>query len=187
MHSSKTHVRDVGSHLRSLNILPGCFQIKEKAAQQMMMFLNTKEGTCVTHFDRDSSALYVVAGLKTVMVAPPMPEQDRPPDGLLHDIDPFSRDLKRHGKQQDGSVMKWGRIDLAPGDGTYSVQPLPLLSNDKCQTQRCTIQSFIFLNSGYIASGALAIPILLPFPSRWSSQLLEMQPRRCGNPRRFCR
>ncbi|KAL9180918.1 hypothetical protein ACHAXT_009723 [Thalassiosira profunda] len=117
----KTHVRDVGSHLRSLNILPGCFQIKEKAAQQMMMFLNTKEGTCVTHFDRDSSALYVVAGLKTVMVAPPMPEQDRPPDGLLHDIDPFSRDWKRHGKQQDGSVMKWGRIDLAPGDVEQSV------------------------------------------------------------------
>mmetsp|Transcript_25431 Transcript_25431/g.54940 ORF Transcript_25431/g.54940 Transcript_25431/m.54940 type:complete len:805 (+) Transcript_25431:120-2534(+) len=106
----KAHCGDsVSARLKSLDILPAYLQIKRSASQKSIVFFNERSGQCDTHFDRDSSALYLVSGFKEVKIARPMRSVDRPEDGILHGIDPFSEDEKIHGG------FAWETVMMYPG------------------------------------------------------------------------
>jgi len=49
--------------------IPSSFELKESASQLGIVFLNTQDGICDTHYDRDSSMLYLVSGCKEVKIA----------------------------------------------------------------------------------------------------------------------
>ena len=90
--------------------LPGHhFQLKTASQRIGIVFLNIKNGRCDCHFDRDSSALFLVSGYKEVKIAPPMKELHRPADGILEDVDPFSPDDTMHGG------FRWETIHMGPG------------------------------------------------------------------------
>ena len=90
--------------------LPGHhFQMKTASQKIGIVFLNIKNGRCDCHFDRDSSALFLVSGYKEVKIAPPMKELHRPADGILEDVNPFSPDDGMHGDFQ------WETIHMGPG------------------------------------------------------------------------
>lgn len=110
----KAHINDAAVHrLQSLDILPDYLKIKDNASQKGILFFNSQNGTCVCHFDRDSSALYLVSGNKEVKIASPMKTSDRPADGILHDVNPFSEKEDEHGGYQ------WETMHLTPGDVSY--------------------------------------------------------------------
>ena len=92
--------------------LPGNLQVK-KADQKGIIFYNTEAGQCVTHWDRDTSLLILLAGRKTVMIAPPGPTtckfaSTESNSSLYDDIDPFVK-----GKEGDWS---WKSVDMKPND-----------------------------------------------------------------------
>ena len=137
----KAHVSDhVSSQLKSLDILPSYLQIKESASQKSIVFYNNNAGQCDCHFDRDSSALFLVSGYKEVKIARPMRSSDRPEDGILHEVDPFSSDEKLHGGFQ------WKTVHMYPGS------------------------VFFYQSFGCTASEVLAIQTRLPFHSKLSSK-----------------
>lgn len=96
--------------LVQLNSLPGCFQIKESASQKCIVFFNNKDGQCDCHFDRDSSMLYLVYGHKEVKIALPMNASERPADGILQQVDPFSPNTDLHGG------YNWTTVYMKPGE-----------------------------------------------------------------------
>ena len=98
---------DVSRKLR--NELPGEFAIKETASRSGIVFLNTKAGQCECHFDRDSSALYLVSGYKEVKIAPPMRELDRPADGIMEEVNPFLPNERVH------EGFAWQTVHMGPG------------------------------------------------------------------------
>ena len=102
--------KHVSAQLKSLDFLPSHFQVKESAPQQGIIFYNRRGGTCDTHFDRDSSMLCLVTGFKEVKIARPMRECDRPDDGIMHELNPFSRDKTMLGGFQ------WETLHMVPGD-----------------------------------------------------------------------
>ena len=92
--------------------LPGNLQVK-KVDQKGIIFYNTEASQCVTHWDRDTSLLILLAGRKTVMIAPPGPTtckfaSTESNSSLYDDIDPFVK-----GKEGDWS---WKSVDMKPND-----------------------------------------------------------------------
>eukprot|EP00578_Thalassiosira_sp_NH16_P023585 CAMPEP_0181102772 /NCGR_PEP_ID=MMETSP1071-20121207/14496_1 /TAXON_ID=35127 /ORGANISM="Thalassiosira sp., Strain NH16" /LENGTH=997 /DNA_ID=CAMNT_0023185773 /DNA_START=219 /DNA_END=3212 /DNA_ORIENTATION=- len=102
------HIRnEVAVQLR--DCLPGHFCVKERSSQIGIVFYNSRDGACECHFDRDSSALVLVSGYKEVRIAPPLGVLDRPADGILDDVDPFSADAGLHGG------LSWETVHMGPG------------------------------------------------------------------------
>lgn len=93
--------------------IPSSFELKRSATQLGIVFLNTQDGTCDTHFDRDSSILYLVSGIKIVKIAPPMSAIGRPNDGILQHVNPFSSDESEHGG------FSWTTIHMGPGSSLF--------------------------------------------------------------------
>ena len=93
--------------------LPGNLQVKVNADQKGIIFYNTEAGQCVAHFDRDTGLLLLLAGRKTVMIAPPGPTtchaaSTESNSSLYDDIDPFIK-----GKEGDWS---WKSVDMKPNE-----------------------------------------------------------------------
>jgi len=93
--------------------IPSSFELKRSASQLGIVFLNTQDGKCDTHYDRDSSMLYLVSGCKEVKIAPPMSAIGRREDGILQDVNPFSLDESEHGG------FKWTTIHMGPGSSLF--------------------------------------------------------------------
>eukprot|EP00571_Detonula_confervacea_P007128 CAMPEP_0172325068 /NCGR_PEP_ID=MMETSP1058-20130122/53051_1 /TAXON_ID=83371 /ORGANISM="Detonula confervacea, Strain CCMP 353" /LENGTH=839 /DNA_ID=CAMNT_0013041517 /DNA_START=272 /DNA_END=2789 /DNA_ORIENTATION=- len=105
----RAHLKHSYVTQRLPGILPDRFQVKQSASQKEMVFLNTSDGQCHCHFDRDSSALFLVSGYKEVKIASPMDSLARPADGNLHHVDPFSPNEEDHG------AFNWETVHLGPG------------------------------------------------------------------------
>lgn len=93
--------------------LPGNLQVKSNADQKGIIFYNTEAGQCVTHWDRDTSLLILLAGKKTVMIASPGPTtcntaSTESNSSLYDDIDPFVKGKEGH--------WSWHSVDLKPND-----------------------------------------------------------------------
>jgi len=98
--------------LKFEDCIPSSFELKESASQIGIVFLNTQDGQCDTHFDRDSSILYLASGCKEVRIAPPMNEIGFA-DGILQDVNPFSSDESEHGG------FSWTTIHMGPGSSLF--------------------------------------------------------------------
>jgi len=112
----RAHVSDdVSLRLKSLDFLPSHFEIKGSAAQKSIVFFNEKDGTCDCHFDRDSSALFLVEGKKEVKMAPRATTTSSG-DGLFPELDPFSSDETMHGG------LQWETVNMIPGSVLFIPQ-----------------------------------------------------------------
>ena len=107
----KGHIpNDVASRT---GLLPGNLQVKTNADQKGIIFYNTVAGQCVTHWDRDTSLLILLAGKKTVMIAPPGPTvckaaSTESNSSIYDDIDPFVKGKEGH--------WSWKCVDMKPND-----------------------------------------------------------------------
>lgn len=64
------HLSDTLSR-RLSEYLPGPFQVKRSADKKGIVFFSPVNTQCCTHFDRDSSILYLLSGYKEVLIARP--------------------------------------------------------------------------------------------------------------------
>jgi len=100
--------------------LPNTFQVKKNASQKGIVFLNTKDGQCDTHYDRDASVLFLITGYKEVLIAPPRRIASVSAAGnesnstIFSDIDPFAEDKK--------GDWEWKKVNLTPGSALYIPQ-----------------------------------------------------------------
>lgn len=107
----KGHIpNDVASRTGSL---PGNLHVKTNADQQGIIFYNTEAGQCVTHWDRDTSLLILLAGRKTVMIAPQGPTScsaasTESNSSVYDDIDPFVKGKEGH--------WSWECVEMKPRD-----------------------------------------------------------------------
>lgn len=100
--------------------LPNTFQVKKNASQKGIVFLNTKDGQCDTHYDRDGSVLFLITGYKEVLIAPPRRTASVSAAGnesnstIFSHIDPFAVDKK--------GDWEWKKVNLTPGSALYIPQ-----------------------------------------------------------------
>ena len=98
--------------LKFKDLIPSSFELK-KSAQPGIIFLNTQDGKCDAHYDRDDSVLCLVSGIKIVKIAPPAVNEIGFADGIRQDVDPFSPDVNEHGG------FKWTTIHMGPGSSLF--------------------------------------------------------------------
>ena len=111
----KGHLEDKLS-MNMDEFLPFIFSIKKSASNKGIVFINTKEDQCNTHFDRDSAILILMKGKKKIKIACPINTSktlQRPEDGIYENIDPFSSNQEMWGQ------WDWKTIDLSSGEALF--------------------------------------------------------------------
>jgi len=102
------------------SIVPPTYCPKMGAKRVAMAFLNYKDCQSETHYDADTSILYVVRGHKEIMISPNqnkigLPSTDT---STVENFDPFSPDVCEEDKNNGNkrNLIDWYRLSIGPGD-----------------------------------------------------------------------